>query len=378
MYKKMTVGVIIAAAGSGTRMGGGSRELPKQFMKIGGVPMIKKTVEVFEKNEYVDDICVVINETYRSMYEELLADCGKIRCMVPGGKERQESVGAGLRELMRISSFEYVMIHDGARPYVTGDIIEASLEAAAKHGACTAAVPVKDTIRSGGITLERDNLFAVQTPQTFERNLIAEAYNRAWSDGYVGTDDGSLAERLGRNVAIVPGSYTNIKITTREDLPMETRIGTGYDVHRLTEGRKLILGGVEIPYEKGLLGHSDADVLAHAIADAILGAAALGDIGRHFPDSDARYKGISSMLILEHTAELVRENGFEIGNVDATVVAQMPKLAPYIQQMTENIAAALGTVPERVSVKATTTERLGLTGRGEGMAAQAAALLYTH
>lgn len=378
MYKGKKIGVIIAAAGSGKRMRCGEQDLPKQFMKIGGVPLIKKTVEIFEKNRYVDDICVVINGLYRSLYEELLNGFEKVRCMPSGGSERQESVGAGLRELMNVSDFEYVMIHDGARPYVTDEIIESSLDAVLKCNACTAAVPVKDTIRNGGITLERNNLYIVQTPQTFERNLISEAYSRAWSDGYIGTDDGSLVERLGRPVVLVSGSYANIKITTREDLPMETRIGTGYDVHRLTEGRKLILGGVDIPYEKGLLGHSDADVLVHAIADALLGAAALGDIGQHFPDSDPKYKGISSILLLEHVAKLVRENGFEIGNVDATVIAQMPKLAPYRVRMAENIAKALALMPERVSIKATTTEGLGFTGRGEGIAAQAVVLLQSN
>lgn len=375
MYSGKTVGVIVAAAGSGKRMNGGDGELPKQFMKIGGIPMVRKTVKVFQDNELVDDICVVINEKYRKVYEELLSDFDKIRCMAPGGRERQESVGAGLRELSAVSDFDYVMIHDGARPYVTGDIIAASLEGVTKHRACTAAVPVKDTIRNGGITLERDNLFIVQTPQTFERGIITEAYKRALSDGYIGTDDGSVVERLGIPVAIVPGSYSNIKITTREDLPMELRTGTGYDVHKLTENRKLILGGVDIPYERGLLGHSDADVLAHAIADAILGAAACGDIGQHFPDTDPKYKGISSMRILTFTAEIVRAQGFEIGNIDATVIAQKPKLAPYREKMRDNIAHALGVSPERVSVKATTTEGLGFTGREEGIAAQAIAVL---
>ncbi|MBQ3123306.1 MAG: 2-C-methyl-D-erythritol 2,4-cyclodiphosphate synthase [Firmicutes bacterium] len=375
MYKGKTVGVIIAAAGSGTRMNGGKEGLPKQFMTIGGVPMVKKTLAIFEENEYVDDICVVINGKYWKTYEELLDGFRKIRCMVPGGKERQESVGAGLRELSKVSEFDYVMIHDCARPYVTDEIIEASLEGVMKHNACTAAVPVKDTIRNGGITLERDNLFIVQTPQTFERNIITEAYNRAWSDGYYGTDDGSLVERLGLPVALIPGSYSNFKITTREDLPMETRIGTGYDVHRLVPGRRLVLGGVEIEYEKGLLGHSDADVLLHAISDALLGAAALGDIGQHFPDSDPRYKGISSLKLLAHAGELLRSNGYEIGNIDATLIAERPKISPYKERMRNNIADALLIDPERVSVKATTEEGLGFTGRGEGIAAQAVCTL---
>lgn len=377
MYKGKTVGVVIAAAGSGTRMGIESG-LPKQFMTIDGTPMIRKTVAIFEKNPYVDDICIVINGQYKKLCENLLSDFEKIRCIVPGGKERQDSVGAGIRELAKVSDFAYVMIHDCARPYVTERIIEDSLETVSKINACTAAVPVKDTIRHGNMTLERKELYSVQTPQTFERNLILKAYERACSDGYMGTDDGSIVERMGLPVAIVQGDYANIKITTREDLPMESRVGTGYDVHRLEPARKLILGGVEIEYEKGLLGHSDADVLVHAVMDAMLGAAALGDIGKHFPDTDPRYKGISSLKLLAHVNDLIKSQGYALGNVDATVIAQQPKLAPHIDRMKRNIAEVLGVDESRINIKATTTEKLGFTGRGEGIAADAVVILNKH
>ncbi|MCI8630763.1 MAG: 2-C-methyl-D-erythritol 2,4-cyclodiphosphate synthase [Firmicutes bacterium] len=374
MYSGKTVGVIIAAAGNGTRM---MREggLPKQFMRIDGVPMVRKTAEAFARNTYVDDICIAVNGAYIREYEEALSGLPKIRCMSAGGKERQDSVGEALRRLAEVSSFDYVMIHDGARPYVTDKVIEDSLAAAVRHGAAVAAVPVKDTIRQGGITLERKNLFSVQTPQTFERRIIIEAYERACSDGYMGTDDGSLVERLGRQVALSPGDYANIKITTKEDLPMKYRAGTGYDVHRLEAGRPLILGGVSVPYDKGLLGHSDADVLVHAVMDALLGAAALGDIGRHFPDTDPRYKGISSIKLLVYVGNLLRESGYAVGSIDATVIAEKPKIAAYIDEMRANIAEALRVDIQNVSIKATTTEGLGFTGRGEGIAAQAAVMI---
>lgn len=372
MYSGKRVGVVIAAAGHGTRMGqeGG---LPKQFMRIDGVPMIRKTAEVFDRNKYVDDICVAVNGEYIKEYEEALSGLCKIRCTALGGRERQDSVGQALRRLAEVSDFDYVMIHDGARPYVTDKVIEDSLAAALKHGAAVAAVPVKDTVRQGNITLERENLFSVQTPQTFDRSIIINAYERACSDGYKGTDDGSLVERLGLPVVISPGDYANIKITTKEDLPMKYRVGTGYDVHRLEVGRRLVLGGVEVPHDKGLLGHSDADVLVHAVMDALLGAAALGDIGKHFPDSDPRYKGISSITLLAHVGKLLRENGYAASSIDATVIAEKPKIAGYTDEMRANIAEALRVDIQNVSVKATTTERLGFTGREEGIAAQASA-----
>ena len=375
MYQGKIIGVIIAAAGSGSRMK--TDGLPKQFMKIGGVPMIRRTALVFEQNPYIDDIGIVINGKYRKEYEKVLSGLRKIRCLTTGGKERQESVGFGLRELSELSDFDYVMVHDGARPYVTDRILAESLEMALKCGSCITAVPVKDTIRQNGITLERSNLFQVQTPQTFERRIILNAYERAASDGYQGTDDGSLVERLGLPVAIVPGDYANIKITTREDLQVEGRIGSGYDVHKLEFGQKLVHGGVLIEHEKGLLGHSDADVLVHAVMDALLGAAALGDIGQHFPDSDPSYRGISSLRLLKRVKSLITEAGYRIGNIDATVIAEQPKLAGYIEQMRANIAHVLDINMADVSVKATTTEGLGFAGRGEGIAAQASAVLFS-
>ena len=371
MYKGRKVTAVVTAAGSGRRMG---TPLPKQFLKIGGKTVLEKAVEPFEASEHVDEIIVVGSSEFLELCTGLCRQFSKFSRAVAGGKERQDSV----RNALNLVEDGYVLIHDGARPYVDMEAIMRVLEAAAGTGAAVAAVPVKDTVRQtrGGdntdsITLPRDRLYSVQTPQGFDVALIREAYAAAEGEGFLGTDDGGLAERAGHPVTIVEGSYRNIKITTQEDLPMETRIGTGFDVHRLTEGRKLILCGTEIPFEKGLLGHSDADVAVHALMDAMLGAAAMGDIGRHFPDTDDAYKGISSMILLQKVRELIEQEGFRLGNADITIMAQRPKLSPYIEKMRTNIAAVLGMDAGSINVKATTTEKLGFVGRQEGIAAEA-------
>lgn len=371
MYKGRKVTAVVTAAGSGRRMG---TPLPKQFLKIGGKTVLEKAVEPFEASEHVDEIIVVGSSEFLELCTGLCRQFSKFSRAVAGGKERQDSV----RNALNLVEDGYVLIHDGARPYVDMETIMRVLEAAAGTGAAVAAVPVKDTVRQtrGGdntdsITLPRDRLYSVQTPQGFDVALIREAYAAAEAEGFLGTDDGGLAERAGHPVTIVEGSYRNIKITTQEDLPMETRIGTGFDVHRLTEGRKLILCGIEIPFEKGLLGHSDADVAVHALMDAMLGAAAMGDIGRHFPDTDDAYKGISSMILLQKVRELIEQEGFRLGNADITIMAQRPKFSPYIEKMRTNIAAVLGMDAGSINVKATTTEKLGFVGRQEGIAAEA-------
>ena len=286
-----------------------------------------------------------------------------------------------LREAGRLDpGTAYVLVHDAARPFVTEDVVQEVIRGAFDRGAAVPCVAVKDSLRENegerSRCVDRSRFFAVQTPQGFRKELLDEAYEKACKDGFSGTDDASLVERLGYNVEIVDGDYDNIKITTKEDLPMENRIGTGFDVHRLVEGRKLILGGVEIPYEKGLDGHSDADVLIHALMDALLGAAAMGDIGRHFPDTDDAYKGISSMKLLDRVNNILAENMYSIGNADITVIAQKPKLSPYIEKMRENVADVLGIGKDLINIKATTTEKLGFTGRGEGIAAEAVCSIY--
>lgn len=374
MKDNKKTGVIIAAAGAGRRMGG---DIPKQFLKTGGVPVIVKTADVFAACPFIDDIIVVAAEGFLDITKNMLDENEISAEVIEGGDSRQGSVFNAVEYIKKNRpEWDIVLIHDAARPFVTRDIIEKCVEGVKRAGAAVAVVPVKDTIREKDRTLERSGLYAVQTPQGFERELIISAHEKAREDGYVGTDDISLVERIGGKVVMTDGSYSNIKITTPDDLPPEIRSGTGYDVHRLTEGRDLVLGGVKIPYAKGLLGHSDADVLLHAVMDALLGAAALGDIGRHFPDSDEKYRGISSMKLLKETGKLISKEGYTVGNIDVTLIAQEPKVSAYIEKMRENIAACLGIDTALVNVKATTTEGLGYTGRGEGMAAQAACVLH--
>ena len=271
-----------------------------------------------------------------------------------------------------------------ARPFISAEVITAALTAAAASGAAAPAVPVKDTIKiadkSGRVveTPDRAALYAVQTPQCFQRALYLQALDAVTGEkASLVTDDCSLFELAGLPVTLTAGDYANYKITTKEDLQKEKtmRIGHGYDVHRLVEDRKLILGGVEVPYEKGLLGHSDADVLLHAVMDAVLGAAALGDIGQHFPDTDPAYKGADSLALTREVAKIIAQHGYKVGNIDATILCQRPKLAPHIPAMRQNIADAFGLPLDAVSVKATTEEHLGFTGEGLGIAAHAVALI---
>ena len=376
----MYVSVIIAAAGSGKRMGGG---IDKQYIMIGGMPVLAKSVAAFESNKAVGSICVVVKAGQEERFKKEIVDVygfKKVTAIVTGGADRQESVFKGLKALP--PETDYVLIHDGARPFVRGEVIEKVLLKAVQWGAAVPAVEVKDTIKTvdNGIvtgTPERACLRSVQTPQCFGYKLLYSAHKTAAEEGFLGTDDAALVEKYGHKVAVSEGDYRNIKITTPEDIEMETsiRCGTGFDVHAFAEDRKLILGGVEIPYEKGLLGHSDADVLAHAIMDALLGASGLGDIGKLFPDSDEQYKGISSMVLLEKVGDILYVKGFRIVNIDSVVIAQAPKIAPYTERIKQNIAEALGMPIDRISVKGTTTEGLGFTGRKEGIAANALAVI---
>jgi 2-C-methyl-D-erythritol 2,4-cyclodiphosphate synthase len=280
---------------------------------------------------------------------------------------------------------DIVLIHDAARPFVTDAVIEGVLDGVISSGAAVCCVPVKDTIYKADREMRdklwgvppRDELFAVQTPQGFDFALISDTHERALKDGLTATDDGSLAKAYGADVLITAGSYENIKVTTAEDLPgsMQGRVGTGFDVHAFAAGRKLILGGVEIPYDRGLLGHSDADVLTHALMDAMLGALALGDIGRHFPDTDERYRGISSMKLLAEVVSMIHDKGYTVSNADMTIVAEKPRMSGFIPDIVARLSEVLGIETGRVSVKATTTEGLGFTGTEEGIGAQAIVLL---
>lgn len=381
-------GAVLLAAGNSTRMGG-SRS--KVLEELGGRPALCRSLEVLDRCPLIGEICLVCREQDRADMLPLTSGLATPVRVVPGGAQRQDSVEQGVEALT--GPWEYVAIHDGARPLVTEEVLAAVCRDAMAHGAATAAVPSKDTCKLAdeagfvAATPARDRLWAVQTPQAFSLALYREALGKARAAGQSYTDDCQLIEAAGGSVKLTMGDYRNIKLTTPEDLlaaraylggeggKKTVRIGYGYDVHRLVEGRKLILAGVEVPFEKGLLGHSDADVIAHAVADALLGAAALGDIGHLFPDTDPRYAGADSLKLLAEVCRLLREKGFSIGNIDATLLAQRPKIAPHIVQMRENLAAACGIAVDQVSVKATTEERLGFTGREEGMAASAVCLL---
>lgn len=386
--EQYTVSVIIPAAGSSSRMKG----VNKLKSCIGGMPVLARTLLVFEHSHYCDEIVIVAPECDMAEFSAMAEKYGvtKLRAVVPGGATRQQSVARGVAACS--GEADLFCIHDGARPFVTEAVIESTVRAAVQYGAAATAVPVKDTVKlsSGNFiegTPDRDTLFACQTPQVFRRENYLEAMAAAAAAGVDYTDDCQLIEAAGGSVRICLGDYRNIKITTAEDLLVAEafaggentmqRIGQGYDVHRLVEGRPLILGGVSVPYERGLLGHSDADVLAHAVMDALLGAAGLDDIGAHFPDTDEKYKGADSLGLLRECVRLISERGFAPYNLDCTIIAQMPKLRPFIAQMRVNLAAACGLSEDRINVKATTEEGLGFTGSGEGIAASASALIIS-
>ena len=394
------VTAIFPAAGSSRRMGG---DINKIFLELGSESILLRTLKTFSKSPRINFLIVVVNENEVDAVQKLLdsADDLKPYKIVVGGSERQYSIANGLKFLP--DDAEIVLVHDAARPLISLKVIEDVIDAAKKFGGAIAAVPEKNTIKFIDAenfvtyTPPRSKLVQVQTPQGFQRELLLKAYEQAAQDNFLGTDDSSLVERIGDRIKIIQSDYRNIKITTPEDLQMAEsligfkpqvtenlppttyslppKIGMGYDVHRLVANRKLILGNVEIPYNLGLDGHSDADVLIHAIIDALLGAAALGDIGQHFPDSDAKYKGVDSGELLQKVHEMIKIHGYTIGNIDATIVAQKPKLAPYILKMRVRLAEILQIDSNSISVKATTTEGLGFTGEGLGISAYATVLL---
>lgn len=366
MYKGKSVSLVIAAGGSGSRM---NSDIPKQYLKIGNTTVIGKSVDAFLKTGAVDKIVIAAAEECMNLCREIFK--GIDVTVAEGGESRQKSI---LNALSHVDT-DMVLIHDAARPFVSEEIIFNVLEGTCEHCGCICAVKPKDTVRSESMTYDRNTLFNVQTPQGFDTLLLKKAYKKAEEDSFQATDDAGVFEHFGRKVTIVEGSYDNIKITTREDMPMEIKTGIGYDVHRLASGRRLILGGVDIPYDKGLLGHSDADVLVHAIMDALLGAAGLGDIGRLFPDSDDKYKGISSMILLEDVGKRIQDAGYEISNIDSVVIAQKPKISSYLDAMRAEISEALSISDDKINIKGTTTEKLGFEGRGEGIGAQAVCVL---
>lgn len=383
MVDGKTVAAIIVAGGSSSRMG-----FDKLLAPLQGKPVLLHSIQAMANNKYVDYLVLVVGQN-RPQIEEMLAQQppNKLCKIIQGGATRMESVLAGVR---LAEDAEIIAIHDGARPYVSDELITKGIELAGETGAAAPGIAVKDTIKfvhNGKVeaTPDRSLLRAVQTPQVFNRQAYCAAVEGIPPQEYSAiTDDCMVFEKVGLPVAIFDGEEGNSKITTPADLPkpqeekqnMQPRIGHGYDVHRLVEGREFILGGVNISYEKGLLGHSDGDVLLHAITDALFGALALGDIGTHFPDTDPAYKGANSLHLLEHAAKIVKQKGYTIGNVDATVLCQAPKLKSYIPAMITKIAVTLGVEAQGISVKATTEEGLGFTGEGLGIAAHCVVLLF--
>ncbi len=382
------VHVILLAGGSGTRMKLG---INKAYLRLNGISVLARSAEAFRS--FADQMIVV---TRTGEIPSAEAEISPLQLPFPvrfteGGCTRQESVFHGL-ELLREDPDDIVLIHDAARCMVDHETIQRVLDSVAEFRSGVASVPVKDTIKTCSAellaeeTLPRDSLRAMQTPQGFLIKDLLFAMEQAVHDGFLGTDDASLLEYCGMPVHLTEGNEANIKLTTREDLNMlkatlhesvfpSFRVGHGYDVHRLVEGRPLILCGIEVPWEYGLLGHSDADVALHALMDALLGAAGLGDIGRHFPDTDPQYKGISSMKLLQMVMDLLEARHLRPANVDITIVAQKPRLAPYIREMAASVAQALSLPESRVNVKATTTEHLRFEGRMEGISSQAVCLL---
>ena len=369
----MRIAAIIVAAGTGSRFGGA---LPKQFAPIGGKPVIRWAAEALAKHA---TLLQPVGDA--SLIEPALAGLAHLAC-VPGGATRQASVLAGLEALEAMAP-DVVLVHDAARPHVPNQTIPALIAALEDFEGVIPAMPVADTLKhaENGVihgTVPRANLFRAQTPQAFSYETLL-AVHRAHA-GLEATDDAGLLEHAGFKVGLVAGSEENIKLTYQEDqsrleralVSLLPRVGTGYDVHVLTPGRALMLCGIDVPHDRGLAGHSDADVGIHALCDAIYGALAEGDIGRHFPPSEADWKDADSARFLRHAAERIAARGGTLVNADITLICEQPKITPHAPAMRARLAELLGVDVDKISVKATTSERLGFTGRGEGIAAQAA------
>ena len=400
----MSTIALIVAAGSSVRFGGA---VPKTYAMLGGQPVLSHSLQTLGAHPAIDAVRVVIQEDHRQLYAQTLTDrraSPKILEPVLGGGERQESVRLGLESIAPLAP-QTVIIHDAARPLLTSTLIERVLapvqtENSGVSGAI-AALPVSDTIKrsttettSAGQpliakTVDRRNLWRAQTPQAFDFRAIVAAHQMAVND--VHTDDAAIAEASGLDVALVPGEMENLKITNAEDLARaemflsaqrgDIRVGNGFDTHRFESGDHVTLCGVSIPHDKGLQGHSDADAALHAVTDALLSAIGAGDIGLHFPPTDERWRDEPSETFVAYAAERLREMNGIISNIDITIICESPKIAPHRENMKNRLAAMTGVDPTRVSVKGTTTERLGFTGRGEGISALATATIrlpYSH
>lgn len=377
----MHVAAIIVAGGQGTRMGANR---PKQLLELGGRTLLQQSVAACDQHPSVQELVVVLPDALLSSAAELV---GPTRCgwrAVAGGARRQDSVRHGVVAVSPLT--DVVLIHDAARPFASAGLISRVIDAAAQHGAAVPALGCRDTVKRRDLTtglvretMPRQELWMAQTPQGFRRDVL-DVIVPLSEGSREATDEAALVEWAGRPVMIVDGDEQNVKITTPEDLARARasatlRVGTGYDLHRLVEGRPLVLAGVVLPFERGPLGHSDGDVLCHSLTDALLGAACLGDIGRHFPNTDAAWKDAPGLDLLARAVAIVRASGFAPVNADITIILERPKLSPLVDEMRARVAAALGVDVAAVSIKGKTNEGVDAVGRGEAIAAHAVAMV---
>ena len=379
----MSVGVIIVAAGRGQRLGG---DRPKQFVDLGGRTMLRRSVDAFDRHPDVAEIVVVLPAELVADGASLIGATSRSCRVAAGGERRQDSVRAGLLPLS--PDIDLLLVHDAARPFADAALIDRVIAGARETGAAVPAVPARETVKRVprgssliGETMPRQEIWLAQTPQGFRRDVFMAALAAAAPDAEF-TDEAMLAERAGYAVRVVQGDEHNVKITTPEDLSAARarcagtpRVGTGYDLHRLVEGRPLVLAGVILPFEHGPLAHSDGDVVCHALTDALLGAAGAGDIGQLFPDTDPAWKNAAGLDLLARAVAAIGARGFVVSNADVTVILERPKLAPHALAIRQGLAGVLGVSVEAVSVKAKTNEGVDAVGRGEAIAAYATAVI---
>lgn len=390
MAKSQQTAALIVAAGQGTRAGA---DLPKQYRPVGGLPILARSLQLFLDHDAVDSVQVVIGEGQDGLYAAAVPDHRKLRPPIRGGATRQESVRSGLATLADAAPAR-VLIHDAARPFAAPSLIDRVLAGLDANDAVVPALPVASTLKrveNGRVTetIPRDRLEAAETPQGFTFDAIRAAHDKAAAASISFTDDAAVAEWAGTTVAVVPGDPANVKLTTAADIAAadrrltaeealrlgDVRVGIGYDVHALGVGQSVTLGGVAIPHTRGLIGHSDADVVLHAVTDAVLGALGEADIGTHFPPTDPQWKGASSDRFLADAVARVAARGGVIAHVDVALTAEGPRIAPHREAIRASIAAICGIAVDRVGLQATTNEGLGFIGRGEGVSAQAVATI---
>lgn len=379
----MSVSAIIVAAGRGQRLGGAT---PKQLLDLGGRSILRRSVLAFDRHPAVEALVVVLAPDLLPSAAAIVGETDRLCLFVGGGARRQDSVAAGVAAVP--DPAEVVLVHDAARPFADRALVDRVIEASRRTGAAVPAVPARDTVKrvpSGdrlvAETIARDQIWLAQTPQGFRRDVLARAVALGQT-GVEVTDEAMLVERLGLPVEVVLGDERNVKITTKEDLEAARRqlapvprVGTGYDLHRLVAGRPLVLAGVTLPFDKGPQGHSDGDVLCHALTDALLGAAGAGDIGQHFPNTDPRWKDAPGLDLLGRAVTVLAARGWRASNVDVTVVLERPRVAPHVAEIRQALARVLGVDVEAVSVKGKTNETVDAVGAGDAIAAHAVATI---